>query len=130
MEDARDVVRLEVREDGCIDFRDIQYISEKVRWWLAVLRGLDPKYRYKREFVRTERDRKGRRIPRITPVRLRPYEGEIIELRGGSWSNPNRRSYWRIVRVGDDYVELEPLSVGEVDRILAEREAGASRTTH
>lgn len=112
---------IKIDADGCFDFRDIQYINEKVNWWVAALMGLHPKYKYERDFIRTEYDSKGRKIPVVSPYVMRHYVGKIIEVRGGSWNNPNTRTYWRVVEVTDEKMILEPLAPGDVDKALAEK---------
>jgi len=121
------VTEIKADEDGYFDFRDVQYINEKVNWWIAVLKGFHPKYRYEREFVRTEYDSKGRKIPVVSPYVMQHYVGEIIEVRGGSWGNPNTRTYWRVAEVTDSKLVLEPMTLGDVDRALAQKGAERER---
>ncbi|MHA1471348.1 MAG: hypothetical protein ACTSSP_12440 [Candidatus Asgardarchaeia archaeon] len=65
------------------------YINFKVKWWVAKIIGIDPKWVFAREFLPKRRvDFSAKRATTVVVDTIKP--GDVLEVVGGSWKNEYR----------------------------------------
>ena len=111
--------KLELKERNgysCVHFNDLTYINTSVKWWVAKITGIHPKFKFNREFVSGFLYDSKRRKETYLPITKLPLH-EVIEIAGGSWKNQSR-VYIKPLQYDDEFLYYQPLKEGDVTKEL------------
>jgi len=116
------VVREDMYGNKAIALHDLIRYNRKLKYYAAVLTGLDDKYTFKRVFIKLTKlaETKDAAI-RIEDIK----EGQVIEVHGESWKHRYRK-YYVVNKITESEVEVTLVGhdsdLRQVIRLLKERE--------